>query len=75
MEVPVTPARAGKARKRTKHPDKWKANIAKKMRLVMRLFDTITLKLMKRCKDKVFFLGFLQLSITLFIKRDKVVYG
>ncbi|KAL0879252.1 hypothetical protein ABMA27_003032 [Loxostege sticticalis] len=36
MEVPATPARAGKARKRTKHPDKWKANIAKKMRLTIK---------------------------------------
>ncbi|XP_069354654.1 uncharacterized protein [Maniola hyperantus] len=32
MEVPVTRASAGKARKRTRNPENWKANIAKKKR-------------------------------------------
>ena len=35
MEVPVTSASAGKPRKRTRNPENWKANIAKKKRLVM----------------------------------------
>lgn len=35
MEVPVTKATAGKARKRTRNPENWKVNIAKKERLVM----------------------------------------
>lgn len=37
MEVLVTRATADKARKRTRNPENWKANIAKKERLVMYL--------------------------------------
>lgn len=35
MEVPVTEALPGKSRKRPKLPEKWKANLAKKERLVL----------------------------------------
>lgn len=34
MEEPVKEALPGKARKRQKQPEKWKANLAKKQRLV-----------------------------------------